>query len=70
VNISSLNSNPIFSTGYAVIMQQYELPPSCIISELFSIASTPALYGFYLEDSQAGLYYRFAYTIDLNNGVF
>jgi len=70
LNISNLNSNPIFNAGFAVIVQQYGLSPSCSIFQLFSITASPTIYGFYLEDRQASMYYRFAFTVDLTNGIF
>lgn len=70
LNSTNVNSNPIFAAGYAVIMQQYGLSPACLVQQLFSIASSPTAYGFYLEDPQAKAYYRFAFTIDLDKGIF
>ena len=70
LNISNLNKNPIFNAGYAVIVQQYGLSPSCSILQLFSISASPTIYGFYLQDAQASMYYRFAFTVDLANGLF
>jgi hypothetical protein len=48
LNTTNVNSNPIFAAGYAVIMQQYGLSPDCIVQQLFSIAASPTVYGFYL----------------------